>query len=166
MNRKYTREHYLGRIAEIRKQIPDCVITSDLFTGFYNETEDDFQLTLDLMKEAAFDASFMFKYSERPGTLASRTMKDNVPEEVKIDRLNRMIALQNTLSLESNRKDIGHDFKVLVEGRAKRSADQMVGRTEGNKAVVFNRVDGVKAGDTVTVHITDASSATLIGQLV
>lgn len=166
MNRKYTREHYLGRIAEIRRQIPDCVITSDLFTGFYNESEEDFQQTLDLMKEAAFDASFMFKYSERPGTLASRTMKDNVPEDVKIDRLNRMIALQNTLSAESNRKDIGRDFKVLVEGRAKRSADQMVGRTEGNKAVVFNRKDGVKAGDTVTVHITEASSATLIGELV
>ncbi|MDE6353217.1 MAG: tRNA (N6-isopentenyl adenosine(37)-C2)-methylthiotransferase MiaB, partial [Muribaculaceae bacterium] len=109
MNRKYTREHYLERIAAIRRQIPDCVITSDLFTGFYNESEDDFQQTLDLMKEAAFDASFMFKYSERPGTLASRTMKDNIPEDVKIDRLNRMIALQNTLSLESNRKDIGRE---------------------------------------------------------
>ena len=166
MNRKYTREHYLERIAAIRRQIPDCVITSDLFTGFYNESEDDFQQTLDLMKEAAFDASFMFKYSERPGTLASRTMKDNVPEEVKIDRLNRMIALQNTLSLESNRKDIGREFKVLVEGRAKRSADQMVGRTEGNKAVVFNRDKMVKSGDTVNVKITDASSATLIGELI
>lgn len=166
MNRKYTREHYLERIAAIRRQIPDCVITSDLFTGFYNESEDDFQQTLDLMKEAAFDASFMFKYSERPGTLASRTMKDNVPEEVKIDRLNRMIALQNTLSLESNRKDIGREFKVLVEGRAKRSADQMVGRTEGNKAVVFTRDKQVKSGDTVNVKITDASSATLIGELV
>ena len=166
MNRKYTREHYLERIAAIRRQIPDCVITSDLFTGFYNESEDDFQQTLDLMKEAAFDASFMFKYSERPGTLASRTMKDNIPEDVKIDRLNRMIALQNTLSLESNRKDIGREFKVLVEGRAKRSADQMVGRTEGNKAVVFTRDKQVKSGDTVTVKITDASSATLIGELV
>lgn len=166
MNRKYTREHYLERIAAIRRQIPDCVITSDLFTGFYNESEDDFQQTLDLMKEAAFDASFMFKYSERPGTLASRTMKDNVPEEVKIDRLNRMIALQNMLSLESNRKDIGREFKVLVEGRAKRSADQMVGRTEGNKAVVFTRDKMVKSGDTVNVKITDASSATLIGELV
>ncbi|MDE6643217.1 MAG: tRNA (N6-isopentenyl adenosine(37)-C2)-methylthiotransferase MiaB [Muribaculaceae bacterium] len=166
MNRKYTREHYLERIAAIRRQIPDCVITSDLFTGFYNESEDDFQQTLDLMKEAAFDASFMFKYSERPGTLASRTMKDNIPEDVKIDRLNRMIALQNTLSLESNRKDIGREFKVLVEGRAKRSADQMVGRTEGNKAVVFTRDKQVKSGDTVTVKITDVSSATLIGELV
>ncbi|MDE5858727.1 MAG: TRAM domain-containing protein, partial [Muribaculaceae bacterium] len=114
----------------------------------------------------AFDASFMFKYSERPGTLASRTMKDNVPEDVKIDRLNRMIALQNALSLESNRKDIGREFKVLVEGRAKRSADQMVGRTEGNKAVVFTRDKMVKSGDTITVKITDASSATLIGELV
>ncbi|MDE7368910.1 MAG: radical SAM protein, partial [Muribaculaceae bacterium] len=166
MNRKYTREHYLERIAAIRRQIPDCVITSDLFTGFYNESEDDFQQTLDLMREAAFDASFMFKYSERPGTLASRTMKDNVPEDVKIDRLNRMIALQNALSLESNRKDIGREFKVLVEGRAKRSADQMVGRTEGNKAVVFTRDKMVKSGDTITVKITDASSATLIGELV
>ncbi|MDE5844515.1 MAG: tRNA (N6-isopentenyl adenosine(37)-C2)-methylthiotransferase MiaB [Muribaculaceae bacterium] len=166
MNRKYTREHYLERIAAIRRQIPDCVITSDLFTGFYNESEDDFQQTLDLMREAAFDASFMFKYSERPGTLASRTMKDNVPEDVKIERLNRMIALQNALSLESNRKDIGREFKVLVEGRAKRSADQMVGRTEGNKAVVFTRDKMVKSGDTITVKITDASSATLIGELV
>nr|MBD5377508.1 tRNA (N6-isopentenyl adenosine(37)-C2)-methylthiotransferase MiaB [Bacteroides sp.] len=163
MNRKYTREHYLERVEAIRRAIPDCAITSDLFTGFHGETEDDFLQTLDLMRQAAFDASFMFKYSERPGTLASRTMPDNVPEDVKIERLNRMIALQGELSLEANRRDIGKRFEVLVEGVSKRSKEQMVGRTSQNKTVVFDRGDA-RVGSTVTVEVLDATQATLIGR--
>ena len=139
MNRKYTREWYLGRIEAIRSRIPDCGISSDLFTGFHDETEEDFEQTLSLMREVGFDSSFMFKYSERPGTLASRTMPDNVPEEVKIERLNRMIALQNELSLASNLRDVGHTFEVLVEGVSKRSKEQMVGRSSQNKTFVFPR---------------------------
>lgn len=165
MNRKYTREWYLDRIKAIRSRIPDCGISSDLFTGFHGETEEDFNQTLELMREAAFDSSFMFKYSERPGTLASRTMPDNVPEEVKVERLNRMIALQNELSAESNRRDIGKVFEVLVEGFSKRSREQMMGRTQQNKAAVFPR-GTVKVGDFVKVRVTDASSATLICELV
>jgi tRNA-2-methylthio-N6-dimethylallyladenosine synthase len=165
MNRKYTREWYLDRIAAIRRIVPDCAITSDLFTGFHDETEEDFQETLDLMREVGFDASFMFKYSERPGTLAARTMPDNVPEDVKIDRLNRMIALQNELSLAANRRDIGKEFDVLIEGVSKRSTAQMVGRTGQNKTCVFPRGNS-RPGDTVRVRVTDASSATLICELV
>lgn len=164
MNRKYTREWYLGRVAAIRRAIPDCGISTDLFTGFHDETEEDFQQTLGLMREVGFDSSFMFKYSERPGTLAARTMPDNVPEDVKIDRLNRMIALQNELSLESNRRDIGKTFDVLVEGAAKRSAEQRVGRNQQNKTCVFPRGD-FRIGDTVRVCVTDATSATLICRL-
>lgn len=162
MNRKYTREWYLDRVAAIRRILPDAGLSTDMFTGFYNESEEDFQETLSLMREAAFDSAFMFKYSERPGTLASRKMKDNVPEEVKIDRLNRMIALQNELSLESNRRDIGKEFEVLVEGPSKRNAEEYCGRTSQNKFVVFPR-GNVKAGDFIRVRITDASSATLHG---
>ncbi len=165
MNRKYTREWYLGRIAAIRAAIPDCGISTDLFTGFHDETEEDFQETLSLMEEVGFDSSFMFKYSERPGTLAARTMPDNVPEEVKIDRLNRMIALQNRLSLESNRRDIDKTFDVLVEGVSKRSKEQMVGRTPQNKTVVFDR-GNARIGDTVRVKISSATSATLFGSIV
>ena len=161
MNRKYTREWYLERIAAIRAAMPDCGISTDLFTGFHSESEDDFEQTLSLMREVGFDASFMFKYSERPGTLASRTMPDNVPEAVKIDRLNRMIALQNELSLASNRADIGKTFEVLVEGVSKRSTAQLVGRTEQNKTCVFDR-GAHRIGDFVRVRVTDASSATLI----
>lgn len=164
MNRKYTREWYLGRIRAIRERIPDCGISTDLFTGFHNETEEDFQLTLSLMKEVGFDSSFMFKYSERPGTLASRVMPDNVPEDVKIDRLNRMIALQNELSQESNLKDVGKTFDVLVEGVSKRSKEQMVGRNEQNKTLVFPRAN-CRIGDIVKVRVLSASSATLIGEL-
>lgn len=164
MNRKYTREWYLGRVAAIRSRIPDCGLSSDLFTGFHDETEEDFQQTLSLMEEAAFDSSFMFKYSERPGTLAARTMPDNVPEDVKIDRLNRMIALQNRLSAESNRRDIGKVFEVLVEGVSKRSTDQWVGRTQQNKTCVFPR-GNYHTGDFVKVIVRDASSATLICDL-
>ncbi|MGM9861699.1 MAG: tRNA (N6-isopentenyl adenosine(37)-C2)-methylthiotransferase MiaB, partial [Muribaculaceae bacterium] len=165
MNRKYTREWYLGRIAAIRKAMPDCGISTDLFTGFHSESEDDFEQTLSLMREVGFDASFMFKYSERPGTLASRTMPDNVPEAVKIDRLNRMIAVQNELSLASNRADIGKTFEVLVEGVSKRSTAQLVGRTEQNKTCVFDR-GAHRIGDFVRVRVTDASSATLICQAI
>jgi tRNA-2-methylthio-N6-dimethylallyladenosine synthase len=164
MNRKYTREWYLDRIAAIRKAMPDCGISTDLFTGFHDETEEDFQETLSLMREVGFDSSFMFKYSERPGTLASKTMPDNVPEDVKIDRLNRMIALQNELSAESNRRDIGKTFEALVEGVSKRSTQQWVGRTQQNKTCVFPR-GNYRVGDTVKVHVIDASSATLICEL-
>ncbi len=164
MNRKYTREWYLDRISAIRRAIPDCGITSDLFTGFHDETEEDFQETLDLMRTVGFDASFMFKYSERPGTLASRQMPDNVPEEVKIERLNRMIALQNELSAASNIRDRGHVFEVLVEGVAKRSHEQMVGRTSQNKTAVFPR-GNAKVGEFVKVRVLDSSSATLICEL-
>ncbi|MBO5272764.1 MAG: tRNA (N6-isopentenyl adenosine(37)-C2)-methylthiotransferase MiaB [Muribaculaceae bacterium] len=165
MNRRYTREWYLDRIAAIRRAIPDCGISTDMFTGFYNETEEDFQLTLDLMREVGFDASFMFKYSERPGTMASKHMPDNVPEDVKIDRLNRMIALQNELSLESNRKDIGKEFDVLVEGISKRSKEQFVGRTQQNKTCVFPR-GNYRVGDIVNVRVLEVSSATLICELI
>ena len=164
MNRKYTREWYLDRIAAIRRAIPDCGISTDLFTGFHDESEEDFEQTLSLMREVGFDSSFMFKYSERPGTLASRTMPDNIPEDVKIERLNRMIALQNELSAESNRRDIGKTFDVLVEGAAKRSAEQRVGRNQQNKTCVFPRGD-FRIGDTVKVKVVDATSATLICEL-
>ena len=165
MNRKYTRAWYLDRIAAIRREIPDCAITTDMFTGFHDESDDDFEQTLSLMEEVGFDASFMFKYSERPGTLAARTMPDNVPEEVKIDRLNRMIALQNRLSAESNRRDIGKEFDVLVEGVSKRSTDRWIGRTPQNKTCVFPRGD-FRVGDTVRVRVDDVTSATLLCSLV
>ena len=163
MNRSYTREWYLDRVAAIRRILPDAGLSTDMFTGFYNESEEDFQETLSLMREAGFDSAFMFKYSERPGTLASRMMPDNVPEEVKIERLNRMIALQNELSLESNRRDIGKTFEVLVEGRSKRSAEEYYGRTTQNKVVVFAR-GNTRPGDFIKVRIVDASSATLRGE--
>ena len=163
MNRHYTREWYLDRVAAIRRIIPDCAITSDLFTGFHGETEEDFQQTLSLMREVGFDASFMFKYSERPGTMASKHLPDNVAEEVKIDRLNRMIALQNELSLASHRSEIGREVEVLIEGVARRSREQMVGRTPQNKTVVLPRRD-YKVGQTVRVKIADATSATLIAE--
>ena len=165
MNRRYTREWYLDRIAAIRHAIPDFGISTDMFTGFYDESEEDFQLTLDLMREVGFDASFMFKYSERPGTMASKHMPDNIAEDVKIDRLNRMIALQNELSLESNRKDIGKTFDVLVEGVSKRSKEQFVGRTQQNKTCVFPR-GNYRVGDIVNVRVLEVSSATLICELV
>lgn len=164
MNRKYTRGWYLDRVAAIRRILPDAGISTDMFTGFHNESEEDFQQTLSLMREVGFDSAFMFKYSERPGTLASRQMPDNVPEDVKIDRLNRMIALQNELSLESNRRDIGRTFTVLVEGPSKRNPDEYCGRTSQNKFVVFPR-QGVNVGDFVQVTVTDASSATLHGRI-
>jgi tRNA-2-methylthio-N6-dimethylallyladenosine synthase len=165
MNRKYTREWYLDRIARIRAAMPDCGISTDMFTGFHDETEEDFQETLSLMREVGFDSSFMFKYSERPGTFAAKNLPDNVPEDVKIDRLNRMIALQNELSLCSNRKDVGKTFEVLVEGYSKRSRDDMFGRTQQNKVIVFP-AHGEKPGDKVMCRVLSASSATLLGERV
>lgn len=165
MNRKYTREWYLDRIEAIRRVMPDCGISTDLFTGFHGETEEDFEQTLSLMRQVAFDSAFMFKYSERPGTLAARTMPDNIPEDVKIERLNRMIALQGQLSAESNRRDVGREFEVLVEGVSKRSTERMVGRTSQNKAAVFDRGDA-RVGQTVKVRVIDSTPATLLCELV
>lgn len=161
MNRRYTREWYLDRVKRIREVLPGCGISTDLFTGFHNESEEDFELTLDLMREVGFDTAFMFRYSERPGTVAAKTMPDNVPEDVKIDRLNRMISLQNELSLQSNLKDVGVAHEVLVEGVSKKSTSQWVGRTSTNKTIVFPR-GNVRAGDFITLIPTRATSATLI----
>lgn len=165
MNRKYTRQWYLDRVARIRAAMPDCGISTDMFTGFHDETEEDFEQTLSLMREVGFDSSFMFKYSERPGTYASKHLPDNVPEEVKIDRLNRMIALQNELSLASNQRDVGKTFEVLVEGYSKRSRDDMFGRTPQNKVVVFP-AGSAQVGDRVMCVVESASSATLKGRRV
>lgn len=164
MNRKYTREWYLERVAAIRRIIPDAGLSSDLFTGFHNESEEDFRQTLSLMREAGFDSAFMFKYSERPGTFASKNLPDNVPEDVKVERLNRMIALQNELSAESNAADVGKVMDVLAEGVSKRSDDELFGRTSQNKVVVFPRGD-VRPGDFVKVKIISATSATLRGEV-
>ena len=163
MNRKYTREWYLDRIAAIRRILPDCGITTDMFSGFYSETESDFEETLSLMREVGFDSSFLFKYSERPGTYAAKHLPDDIPEEVKIARLQRMIDLQNELSLESNRRDIDKEFEVLVEGFSKRSREQLFGRTSQNKVVVFDKGNH-HIGQLVRVKVTDASSATLLGE--
>ena len=165
MNRKYTRSWYLDRVAALRAIVPDLGITSDMFTGFSSETEEDFLQTLSLMEEVGYDASFMFRYSERPGTFAAAHLPDNVPEEVKIDRLNRMIALQNDLSLRSNLADVGKVFEVLVEGPSKRNADEYFGRTSQNKVAVFPKGD-TRPGDFVRVRILSATSATLRGELV
>ena len=163
MNRKYTREWYLDRIAAIRRYMPDCSITTDLISGFCTETEEDHQLTMSLMREVVYSSAFMFKYSERPGTRSQKTMKDDVPEQEKIRRLNEVIALQNELSLESNRHDVGKEFTVLVEGTSKRSEEQLFGRTSQNKVVVFDR-RGYGKGDYVRVRVTSCSSATLLGE--
>jgi tRNA-2-methylthio-N6-dimethylallyladenosine synthase len=162
MNRKYTREWYLDRVAAIRRIIPDCGLTTDIFVGYHSETEEDHQLSLSLMKEVGYDSAFMFKYSERPGTYASKHLPDDVPEETKLQRLNEMIALQNELSAESYKKDIGKTFEVLVEGVSKRSKQQLFGRTPQNKVVVFDRGTH-HIGDFVTVKVTESSSATLKG---
>ena len=164
MNRKYTREWYLGRVAAIRRILPDCGLTTDIFVGYHSETEEDHQLSLSLMRECGYDSAFMFKYSERPGTYASKHLPDDVPEETKIRRLNEMIALQNELSAESYKKDIGKTYEVLVEGVSKRSKEQFFGRTPQNKVVVFDRGNH-HIGDFVMVKIEESSSATLKGQL-
>ncbi len=163
MNRKYTREWYLGRVAAIKRIIPDCGLTTDIFVGYHSETEEDHQMSLSLMRECGYDSAFMFKYSERPGTYASKHLPDDVPEDVKIARLNEMIALQNELSAESYRKDIGKTFEVLVEGFSKRSREQLFGRTQQNKVVVFDKGNH-HIGDFVKVRITESSSATLKGE--
>ena len=165
MNRKYTREWYLDRIAAIHRILPDCGISTDVFCGFHGETEEDQQFTLDLMREVVFDSAFMFKYSERPGTYASKYLPDDVPEEVKIARLNEIIALQTQMSAISNERDMGKTFEVLVEGYSKRSREQLCGRTQQNKMVVFPK-SGQKVGDFVKVKIVSTTSATLIGEVV
>lgn len=163
MNRRYTREWYLDRVAAIKRIIPDCGLTTDVFSGFHSETDEDHQLTLSLMEACGYDAAFMFKYSERPGTYASKHLEDNIPEEVKVARLNEIIALQNRLSAESNNRCIGKTYQVLVEGVSKRSGEQLFGRTEQNRVVVFDKKKH-KIGDFVNVKITQASSATLKGE--
>ena len=163
MNRKYTREWYLERVDAIRRIIPDCGLTTDIFVGYHSETEEDHQMSLSLMRECRYDSAFMFKYSERPGTYASKHLPDDVPEDVKVRRLNEMIELQNELSAESYRNDIGRVFEILVEGTSKRSKEQLFGRTEQNKVVVFDRGNH-HIGDKVMVRITDSSSATLKGE--
>ncbi len=165
MNRKYTREWYLDRINAIRRLIPDCAIGTDVFCGFHNETEEDHQQTLSLMREVGFDMAFMFKYSERPGTFAAKNLPDNVEEETKIRRLNEIIALQNELSLASNKNDIGKEFDVLVEGFSKRSKEQLYGRTSQNKVLIFPR-KGRRIGETIKVRVISATSATLLGEVV
>jgi len=165
MNRKYTRSWYMDRVDAIRRIMPDCGITSDLFTGFHSETEEDFVQSLELMEQARFDASFMFKYSERPGTYASKHLPDDVPENVKIERLNRMIELQNKLSLQSNLNDVGREFEVLIEGRSKRSAEDLYGRTSQNKVCVFP-ASGHHPGEFVRVRVNEATSATLLSEVV
>ena len=163
MNRKYTRAWYLERVAAIRRIIPDCGLTTDIFCGYHSETEEDHQQSLSLMRECGYDSAFMFKYSERPGTYASKHLPDDVPEETKIRRLNELIALQNQLSAESYKKDVGKTFEVLVEGVSKRSKLQLFGRTQQYKVVVFDRGNH-HIGDFVKVRITDSSSATLKGE--
>ena len=163
MNRKYDREWYLERVAAIRRIIPDCGLSTDIFSGFHSETEEDHQLSLSLMEACAYDSAFMFKYSERPGTYASKHLPDDIPEEVKIRRLNEIIALQNRLSAEANARCVGKTYEVLVEGVSKRSRDQLFGRTEQNRVVVFDRGTH-RVGDLVMVRITGSSSATLLGE--
>ena len=165
MNRKYTREWYLDRVSAIRRILPDCAITTDIFVGYSGETEEDHQQSLSLMQEVGYDSAFMFKYSERPGTYASKHLPDDVPEEVKIRRLNEIIALQNELSAQANRKCIGKQYEVLVEGVSKRSKDELFGRTGQNKVVIVPR-ENLRIGQTVPVVITESSSATLKGKVI
>ena len=165
MNRKYTREWYLERVDAIRRIIPDCGLSTDIFVGYHDETEEDHQLSLSLMREVGYDSAFMFKYSERPGTYASKHLPDNIPEEEKIRRLNELITLQTEISAQQNKKDEGKEFDVLVESFSKRSREQLCGRTEQNKMVVFDKV-GHHIGETVRVKITSSTSATLLGKTV
>ena len=163
MNRHYDRQWYMDRVAAIRRIIPDCGLSTDIFCGFHSETEEDHQLSLSLMEECAYDSAFMFKYSEREGTYASKHLEDNIPEEVKIRRLNEIISLQNRLSSEANARAVGKEYEVLVEGVSKRSRDQLFGRTEQNRVVVFNRGNH-HVGELVKVRITSSTSATLLGE--
>lgn len=163
MNRKYTREDYLEKVAAIRRIIPDCGLTTDVFVGYHDETEEDHQMTLDLMREVGFDSAFMFKYSERPGTYAAKHLPDNVPEEVKVRRLNELIQLQTQISAEQNKKDEGKEFEILLERFSKRSRQQLMGRTPQNKAVLVDKGTH-HIGETMKVRITGSSSATLFGE--
>ena len=165
MNRKYTREWYLDRVRAIRAIVPDCSISTDVFVGFHNESEEDYQQTLSLMEEVGFDLAYMFKYSERPGTMASRNLPDNVDEEVKGRRLQELIDLQTKISLRCNQKDVGKVFEVLVEGTSKKRSDELFGRSSQNKVIVFPD-NGAKVGDRVQVEVLDCTSATLIGRAV
>ena len=165
MNRKYTREWYLDRVAAIRRIIPDCGLSTDIFVGYHSETEEDHQLSLSLMREVGYDSAFMFKYSERPGTYASKHLPDDVPEEEKIRRLNELIALQTEISAQQNKTDEGKEFDVLLEAFSKRSREQLMGRTEQNKAVVVNKGNH-HIGETVRVRITGSTSATLLGEII
>lgn len=165
MNRKYTREWYLDRVAAIRRIVPDCGLSTDIFAGYCAETEEDHALSLSLMRECGYDSAFMFKYSERPGTYAARHLPDDVPEETKIRRLNELIALQNELSAEANARCVGREFEILVEGRSKRSREQLFGRTEQNKVVVFDRGNH-HPGEFLRVRITEAGPATLKGEVI
>lgn len=164
MNRKYTREWYLDRVAAIRRIIPDCGLSTDIFVGYHSETEEDHQLSLALMREVGYDSAFMFKYSERPGTYASKHLPDDVPEEEKIRRLNELIALQTEQSAIANKRDEGKEFDVLLEGFSKRSREQLLGRTEQNKAVIVDK-GSHHIGETVRVRITGSTSATLLGEV-
>ena len=165
MNRKYTREWYLDRVAAIRRIIPDCGLSTDIFVGYQSETEEDHQLSLSLMREVGYDSAFMFKYSERPGTYASKHLPDDIADEEKIRRLNEMIALQTEISAQQNKKDEGKEFDVLLEAFSKRSREQLMGRTEQNKAVVVNK-GSHHIGETVRVRITGSTSATLLGEII
>ena len=165
MNRKYTREWYLDRVAAIRRIIPDCGLSTDIFVGYHSETEEDHQLSLSLMREVGYDSAFMFKYSERPGTYASKHLPDDIPEEEKIRRLNELIALQTELSAQTNKRDEGKEFDVLLEGFSKRSREQLMGRTEQNKAVVVAK-GSHHIGETVRVRISGSTSATLLGEII
>ena len=165
MNRKYTRQWYLERVEAIRRIIPDCAISTDIFVGYSSETEEDHQQSLDLMRKVGYDSAFMFKYSERPGTYASKHLPDDVPEEIKIRRLNEIIALQNELSAEANRQSIGKQYEILVEGVSKRSKDELFGRTGQNKVVIVPRKE-LRIGQTAPVIITESSSATLKGNVI
>ena len=165
MNRKYTREDYLEKVAAIRRIIPNCGLTTDIFVGYHNETLEDQELTLSLVRECQFDSAFMFKYSERPGTYAAKHLPDNISEEEKVRRLNELIKLQTEISAIQNKKDEGKEFDVMIERFSKRSREQLMGRTEQNKAVIIPRGNH-HIGETVRVRITDSSSATLIGEVV
>ena len=165
MNRKYDREWYMGRIRAIREIIPGCSLSTDVFAGFCGETEEDHQQTLSLMEEVGFDMAFMFKYSERPGTYAHQHLKDDVPEETKLRRLNEIIALQNKISLKNNRDDVGKIFEVLVEGTSKKNADELFGRSSQNKVVVFPK-ENYRKGDYAQVKILRCTQTTLIGEVI
>lgn len=165
MKRKYDREWYLNRIEAIKRIIPGCGISTDIMCGFHSETEEDHLETLSLMREVCFDSAFMFKYSERPGTFAAKKLEDDIPEDVKIQRLQEIIDLQNECSLESNKRDIGKVFEVLVEGFSKRSKEQLFGRSSQNKVIIFNKAN-YRIGDLVTVRVTGNTSATLFGEAI